>query len=172
MFDLSLPASPIPHAAGQPPIFPNLVPDPDLPFVLTMRERNPAAAMAGEARPRLLDRFATLAEAMLGAIAHAERLGTGAAPRMLAILDREDRLVLAGVMADGAVAWCHPVTSATEARAVVIEASQLRAQAARAADWQEGGLTVRLRDRAEALEGRLVDPLWRAFATRALQMAA
>lgn len=172
MFDLSLPAAPIPHAVGHLPIYPNLAPDPGLRFVLTMPERNPAAAMAGEARPRVLDRFATLAEAMLGAVSYATEFGSGATPRMLAILDREDRLVLAGAMADGAVAWCHPVASATEARTVVIEASQLLVQAARAADWREGGLTARLRQRAELLEGRLVDPLWRVFAARALQMAA
>jgi hypothetical protein len=125
-----------------------------------------------EARPHVLDRFATLAEAMQGAIAHAERLGNCAAPRMLAILDREDRLVLAGAASDGAVAWCHPVTSAAEARAVVMEASQLRAQAGRAAGWQEADLAVRLRQRADLLEARLVEPLWRVFAARALQIAA
>lgn len=172
MFDLSLPIPPIPRVFGNTPICPNLAPDPEQRFALTMPESNAAVAMAGEARPRLLDRFATLAEAMQGAIAHAKRLGTGAASRMLAILDREDRLVLAGAASDGAVAWCHPVTSAAEARAVVMEASQLRAQAGRAADWQEAELAARLRQRADLLEARLVDPLWRAFAARALQIAA
>ncbi|NEY92161.1 DNA repair protein RadC [Tabrizicola oligotrophica] len=172
MFDYSFPAAPIPHAVGKPPICPNLAPDPELRFALTMPERNAAAAMAGEARPRVLGRFALLAEAMLGAIAHAERLGAGAAPQMLAILDREDRLVLAGAASAGAVAWCSPVASAAEARAVVSEASQLRAQARRATGWQEAELAARLRQRAELLEACLVDPLWRAFAARALQMAA
>jgi hypothetical protein len=64
------------------------------------------------------------------------------------------------------------VTCAAEARAVVIEASQLRAQAGRAADWSEADLARRLRHRADLLDGRLVDPLWRAFAARALQIAA
>ena len=50
--------------------------------------------------------------------------------------------------------------------------SQLRAQASRAADWNEHGLSQRLRQRADLLEARLVDPLWRAFAARALQVAA
>lgn len=172
MFDLSLPTPPISPAVGKPPICPSLTPDPEQRFALTMPETNAAAAMAGEARLRLLDRFATLAEAMQGAIAHADQLGTGAAPRMLAILDREDRLVLAGAASAGVVAWCHPVTSAAEARAVVMEASQLRAQASRAIVWQEADLTARLRQRAELLEARLVDPLWRAFAARALQIAA
>jgi hypothetical protein len=53
-----------------------------------------------------------------------------------------------------------------------MEACQLRAQASRAADWQESDLATRLRQRADLLEARLVDPLWRAFATRALQIAA
>jgi len=55
---------------------------------------------------------------------------------------------------------------------VVMEASQLRAQASRAAGWLESDLATRLRQRADLLEARLVDPLWRAFATRALQIAA
>ena len=91
---------------------------------------------------------------------------------MLAILDRDDRLVLAGVATEGAVAWCHPVISAAEARAVVSEASQLRAQASSTSNWQEHGLSQKLRQRADLLEARLVDPLWRAFAARALQVAA
>jgi hypothetical protein len=64
------------------------------------------------------------------------------------------------------------VTSAAEARGVVTEASQLRAQAGRAAAWGELDLAVRLRHRADLLDARLVDPLWRAFAARALQVAA
>ena len=62
--------------------------------------------------------------------------------------------------------------TATEARVVVMEASQLRAQASRAAGWLESDLATRLRQRADLLEAHLVDPLWRAFATRALQIAA
>jgi hypothetical protein len=94
-----------------------------------------------------------------------------AAPQLLAILDRDERLVLAGAASDHAVAWCHPVTSAAEARGVVTEASQLRAQAGRATAWG-ADLAQRLRHRADLLDGRLVDPLWRAFAARALQVAA
>lgn len=128
--------------------------------------------MAGERTPAVLDRVATLAEAMRGAIHHAEEVAPDAAPQLLAILDREDRLVLAGSACDRAVAWCHPVMNAAEARAVVIEASQLRAQAGRAANWSEADLAQRLRHRADLLDARLVDPLWRAFAARALQIAA
>jgi hypothetical protein len=109
---------------------------------------------------------------MLGAIDHAEGMATNTAPQLLAIFDRDERLVLAGAASDHAVAWCHPVTSAAEARGVVTEASQLRAQAGRAAAWGEPDLARRLRHCADLLDGRLVDPLWRTLAARALQVAA
>jgi hypothetical protein len=128
--------------------------------------------MSGRAAPLVLARFATLAEAMQGAIDHAEGIAPDTAPQLLAILDRDQRLVLAGAASDDAVAWCRPVSSAAEARGVVTEASQLRAQAGRTAAWGEPDLTQRLRHGADLLEARLVDPLWRAFAARALQVAA
>ena len=172
MFDLPFPALPMALPAALPPMFANDATDASLSFALTSPDRSPWAAMSGAARPRVLDRFATLADAMRGAIIFAGQTGGEAAPQMLAILDRDDRLVLAGAAADGAVAWCHPVISAPEARAVVTEASQLRAHASRAVDWQEHNLAQKLRQRADLLEARLVDPLWRAFAARALQIAA
>ena len=128
--------------------------------------------MSGRATPLVLARFATLAEAMQGAIDHADGMARDAAPQLLAIFDRDERLVLAAAASEGAVAWCHPMTSAAEARGVVTEASQLRAQAGRAAAWGEPDLAQRLRHRADLLDARLVDPLWRAFAARALQVAA
>ena len=109
---------------------------------------------------------------MHAAVMLSGEFGANPAPALIAILDRDQRLVLAGTLTDGAVAWCHPVTSAAEARAVVTEASQLRAQASRAADWQEGDLAQSLRHRADVFEARLVDPLWRALSARALQLAA
>jgi hypothetical protein len=109
---------------------------------------------------------------MQGAIDYAEGIAPDATPQLLAVLDRDDRLVLAGAASNHAVAWCHPLTSAAEARGVVTEASQLRAQAGRATDWGEPDLAQRLRHRADLLDARLVDPLWRAFAARALQVAA
>ena len=172
MFDLSFPALSTPFPADAMPVVAHSTFDPALPFSLTLPDRNPAAAMSGEARPRIIGHFPALAEAMRGAIKMAEELAPDAAPRMLAIFDRDERLVLAGAAANGAVAWCAPVMTATEARVVVMEASQLRAQARRAADWLESDLATRLRQRADLLEARLVDPLWRAFATRALQIAA
>ena len=172
MFDLPLPIHPTAYARGVPPHFPSGGADPSQPFALTLSRRAPADLMSGRAAPLVLSRFATLAEAMQGAIDHAEGMAPDTAPELLAILDRDDRLVLAGAASDHAVAWCHPVTSAAEARGVVTEASQLRAQAGRAAAWGEPDLAQRLRHRADLLDARLVDPLWRAFAARALQVAA
>ena len=114
----------------------------------------------------------SLADAMQGAVTAADHMDLEAAPQILAILDRDDRLVLAGVATSGAIAWCHPVQSAAEARSVVIEASALRAQAACVGDWQEPDLAARLCQQADLLEARLVDPLWRSFDARALQIAA
>ena len=172
MFDHSFPASTPVFPIPPQPAFANAAVDTSLAFALTTPDHSLGAAISGTARPLVLDRFATLAEAMRGAIANADQMACDAPPQMLAILDRDDRLVLAGAALDRAVAWCHPVISAAEARVVVAEASQLRAQASRAAGWQEQGLSQKLRQRADLLEARLVDPLWRDFAARALQVAA
>ena len=157
---------------GQPPYLGASAFDPALPFVLTRANTNLGALLSGEARAVGLARFASLLDAMQGAIFMAEDLPETAAPLILAILDSDERLVLAGLASAGAVAWCHPVMSAAEARTVVSEASQLRAQAGRATDWSETDLAQHLRQRADLLDARLVDPLWRAFAARALQIAA
>lgn len=172
MFDLHSPIHPTAYARGIPPHFPSGDADPSHPFALTLSRRAPADLMSGRAAPLVLARFATLAEALQGAIDHADGMAPDATPQLLAILDRDARLVLAGAASDHAVAWCDPVTSAAEARGVVTEASQLRAQAGRASAWGESDLAQRLRHRADLLDGRLVDPLWRAFAARALQVAA
>lgn len=172
MFDLPLPIQPTAYVRGVPPHFPSDETDPNHPFALTLSRRAPADQQSGRAVPLVLSRFATLADAMQGAIDHAEAVTTDAAPQLLAILDRDERLVLAGAASDSAVAWCHPVTSAAEARGVVTEASQLRGQAGRASAWGEPDLAARLRQRADLLDARLVDPLWRTFTARALQNAA
>lgn len=172
MFDLPMSIHPTTGVQRVPPAFPCGDTDSNLPFALTLSRRASADLMAGRAAPLVLARFATLADAMLGAIDHAEGVAPDAAPQLLAILDRDERLVLAGAASDHAVAWCHPVMSGTEARGVVTEASQLRAQAGRVAAWGEPDLAQRLRHRADILDARLVDPLWRAFAARALQVAA
>ena len=172
MFDLPLPVHPSTAPQGFLPVY--AVGDTDLghPFALTLSRRAPADLMSGRAGPLVLARFATLAEAMQGAIDHADGMAPDAAPELLAILDLDERLVLAGAASDHAVAWCHPVMSPAETRSVVTEASQLRAQAGRVTAWGEPDLAQRLRHRADLLDGRLVDPLWRAFAARALQVAA
>ena len=172
MLDLPLPVHPTTSPLGFAPPFPSGDIDPSHPFALTLSRRAPTDLMSGRATPLVLSRFATLAEAMQGAIDHAGVIAPDAAPQLLAILDRDERLVLAGAASDHAVAWCHPVTSAAEARGVVTEASQLRAQAGHAFAWGEADLARRLRDRADLLDARLVDPLWRAFAARAVQVAA
>ncbi len=172
MFDLPQPIHPSNGVRGVPPGCPPGNTDLNHPFALTLSRRAPADLMSGRAAPLVLACFATLAEAMQGAIDHAEGMAPDAAPELLAILDRDERLVLAGAASDHAVAWCHLVTSPAETRSVVTEASQLRAQAGRATAWGEPDLAQRLRHRADLLDGRLIDPLWRAFAARALQVAA
>ena len=172
MLDLPLPILPTSGPRWFVPPIPSGDSDPSLALALTLSRRATADLMSGRAAPLVLARFATLADAMQGAIDHAEGIVPDAPPQLLAILDRDERLVLAGAASDHAVAWCHPVTSAAEARGVVTEASQLRAQAGRATAWAEPDLAQRLRHRADLLDGRLVDPLWRAFAARALQVAA
>ncbi len=172
MLDLRLPTHPTTGSRGFMPPFPSGDTDPKHPFALTLSRRAPADLMSGRAAPLVLARFATLADAMQGAIDHAEGIAPDPASQLLAILDRDERLVLAGAASDHAFAWCHPVMSTTEARGVVIEASHLRAQAGRASAWGEPALARRLRHCADLLDGRLVDPLWRAFAARALQVAA
>jgi hypothetical protein len=172
MFDLQLPIHPTAYARGFPSHIPTGDADPNHPFALTLSRRAPADLLSGRAAPLVLSRFATLADAMQGAIDHAVGIAPEAAPQLLAILDRDERLVLGGAASDHAFAWSHPVTSAADARGVVTEASQLRAQAGRASAWGESDLAQRLRHRADLLDARLVDPLWRAFAARALQVAA
>ncbi|TQD33336.1 DNA repair protein RadC (plasmid) [Rhodobacter capsulatus] len=146
--------------------------NPDLPFVLKLVAPDRGAAMAGLDRPVELDSYASLADAMFAAVVLAQEVGADVAPHMMVILDREERLVLAGELADGAIAWCNPVLSAPEARSVLREASGLRARASQAAGWREHGFVAHLRRRADQLEGRLVDPLWRVIAARALQFTA
>jgi len=172
MFDLPLPIHLTAYARGVLPSFPSSDTYPYHPFALTLSRRAPMDLLSGRAAPLVLARFATLAEAMQGAIDHAEGIASDAPHQLLAILDRDARLVLAGAASHGAVAWCHPVANALGARAVVTEAVKLRAQAGRAADWGESDLARQLRHRADVLDARLVDPLWRAFVARALQVAA
>ena len=93
MLDLPLPILPTTGARGVPPGCPSGNSDLSHPFALTLSRRAPADLMSGRAAPLVLARFATLADAMLGAIDHAEGMATNTAPQLLAIFDRDERLV-------------------------------------------------------------------------------
>lgn len=115
----------------------------------------------------LLGRFRLLPDA----IACAERRGSqanlcsdsasGFAPNLLIIEDCQQRLCLAGQINRRGLVWSDPVTSDRDARRVVQEASHLRGQAMREADLERADEARLLRFQAAALEGRLVDPVWR-----------
>lgn len=76
----------------------------DLPIVLIRMNPDPM-----DQPSRVNARFDSLAEAMLFAVASAA--GNSTNGQILAVLDRDDRLVLAGQVTDGAVAWCNSVES-------------------------------------------------------------
>lgn len=92
-------------------------------------------------------------------------------PQFLTILDAEHCLVLAGEAQMGGVQWCTPVNSDAEARRVVNEACGFRAKARAATDADEAASAAALLTRAQALEGRLVDPFWRDLAADAVDLA-
>jgi hypothetical protein len=92
-------------------------------------------------------------------------------PQFVTILDAEYGLVLAGEVQSGRVRWCTPVDSDAEARRVVNEACGLRAKACAAGDAGDPASAAALLTRAQALEGRLVDPFWRDLAAAALDRA-
>lgn len=88
-------------------------------------------------------------------------------PRVMVIQDSEYRLVLAGEIRSGIILWQQPVTSDTEARRIVTEASRLRGMAFSASDPSEAR---DLRYRAALLETRLVDSFWRETAAELLRL--
>ena len=92
-------------------------------------------------------------------------------PEFVTILDAEHSLVLAGEAQMGGVQWCTPVNSDAEARRVVNEACGFRAKARAATDADEAASAAALLPRAQALEGRLVDPFWRDLAAAAVDLA-
>jgi hypothetical protein len=92
-------------------------------------------------------------------------------PQFVTILDSEHGLVLAGEVQAGRVRWCIPVDNDAEARRVVNEACGLRAKSrAATAAGDPASAAVQLA-RAQALEGRLVDPFWRDLAAAAVDLA-
>lgn len=90
-------------------------------------------------------------------------------PNLLIIMDGQQRLCLAGRITPAGLVWCNPVASDAEARHVVEAACQLRAQAMAALDRAAPAEAQTLRFRAAALDGRLVDPLWRETAAMLLR---
>lgn len=96
----------------------------------------------------------------------------GFSPNLFTILDRDQCLALAGEARPGDIRWCDPVASDAEARMVVIQASRLRAEASLKAGQDNCSTARNLRYRASVLEGRLVDPFWRAAARQALREMA
>lgn len=92
-------------------------------------------------------------------------------PQFVTILDAEHGLVLSGEVQAGGIHWCAPVYSDVEARRVVNEACALRARARAATDADDPASAAALLTRAQALEGRLVDPFWRDLAAAAVDLA-
>ncbi|WP_312531327.1 hypothetical protein [Paracoccus sp. (in: a-proteobacteria)] len=89
-------------------------------------------------------------------------------PQLIAVVDAEHGLVLAGEVSNRHVTWCQPVTSDAEARSVVTLACRQRAEVQRLADLGKHAEASLLRRQAAANEGRLVDPFWRDAAQLAL----
>lgn len=92
----------------------------------------------------------------------------GFTPELIAVVDADQGLVLAGEVANGGVTWLQPVRSDAEARAVVTFACRQRAEAQHLDDLGEHAEASLWRKRAAATEGRLVDPFWRDAAQLAL----
>lgn len=91
-------------------------------------------------------------------------------PRIMIIQDSEQGLVLAGEIRATVILWQQPVSSDTEARKIVTEASRLRGMAFRASGAGDPGAACSLRYRAAALEAQLVDPFWRETAADLLSL--
>jgi len=92
-------------------------------------------------------------------------------PQFVTILDAEHCVVLAGEVQAGSIQWSAPVDNGAETRRVVSEACGLRAKARAATDAGDPASAAALLTRAQALEGRLVDPFWRDRAAAAVNLA-
>lgn len=111
----------------------------------------------------------TLADAMMlvsghvasGDIACGDDPALSFTPQLIAVLDAEHGLVLAGEVSNRLVTWCQPVGNDAEARTVVTLASTQRSKALHLADLGRHAEANSLRRQATATEGRLVDPFWR-----------
>lgn len=116
------------------------------------------------------------------AVACAERRGRQAelcvdafhsfTPNLLTVLDGQHRLCLGGQIGVSGLVWSDPVTTDSEARKVVLDASGIRSRAMAALDRGERDEARRLRFQAAAIEVRLIDPVWRfANPVRAVRAA-
>ncbi|WP_323764043.1 DNA repair protein RadC [Marinovum sp.] len=118
MFDLPVSAHLTAHSGRCGQKWADVAAKQDFPFVLTLSARSAADAMSGQAEPDALDRFATLAEAMHAAIEFAENLDSISTQQILAILDRDERLVLAGRASGercpGVTPWRTPLRRARQ----------------------------------------------------------
>lgn len=93
-------------------------------------------------------------------------------PELVILLDRQQRLVLAGQAWGNGIRWCPPVTTDDEARQIAKEVVALRSEASYEAGWDNFCTAKGLRLRARVLEGRLVDRYWRDYAGKAIHKVA
>lgn len=103
-----------------------------------------------------------------GDLACGDDLALDFTPQLIAVVDADQGLVLAGEVANGGVTWLQPVASDAEARAMVTLACRQRTEAQHLADLGKHAEASLLRRRAAATEGRLVDTFWRDAAQLAL----
>lgn len=103
-----------------------------------------------------------------GDIAYCDDPALRFTPQLIAVLDAEQGLVLAGEVSNRHVTWCQPVVSDAEARTVVTLVCRKRAEVQHLADLGRHAEASLLRRQAAVIEGRLVDPFWRDTAQLAL----
>lgn len=92
------------------------------------------------------------------------------APERILIRDSLHRVALGGEVIGKTIEWCNPVTSDDEASSVRRAAANLRVESAIESGWDNYSTARGLDHRAELLEARLVDPIWRVEAANALQL--
>lgn len=97
------------------------------------------------------------------------REARGFSPERVLIRDFPRRLVLGGRVSFGGIEWCTPVSSDDEARQVQTAATELRVESGIESGWDNFCTARSLEGRAQLLEARLVDPIWRADATDLLR---
>lgn len=137
----------------------------------TFIDVDPQAGTISYDRTIHLAESSSLRDAILTAETSAGR-GVRYLPRIVTVIDREGRLVVAGEVRAQKIRWCDPVTSDGEARMVVTEASRLRGKAFAQAGSDNPDVARDLRFSAGILECRLVDGIWREPAREALLHAA